>query len=166
MSTVTRNEIKVRRAKGGLNSCSLRPPDIMMRVGLPVLLALLIVSGQARSESGGLQIELNKLEKREASCRTYFVFTNRTESQFSSLKLDLVMFDPEGVVAERIAVEAAPLAAGKTTLKVFDIDGLPCERISKVLLNEVLSCGDSNGQREDCIAAIEPAARGAVQFVK
>ncbi len=137
-----------------------------MRVALAASLIVLIAGGQAHSQNSGLQIELNKLERRETSCRAYLVFANRTESEFSSLKLDLVVFDPDGIVAERVAIEAAPLAAGKITLKVFDIDGLPCERISKILLNEVLNCGDSHGQREDCIAAIELVAKGAVQFVK
>ena len=68
------------------------------------------------------------------------VFENATARGFSALKLDLVMFDPGGVIVKRLAVDAAPLPPGKTRLQVFDVGGLPCEEIGRVLLNDVLAC--------------------------
>lgn len=108
----------------------------------PLLLALLGVVGPARAAKDGVSVELNKQEPNGAACRAYLVLENATESAFDTLKLDLVMFDADGVEAKRLAVETAPLSAGKTNLKVFDIDGLPCEWVGRVLLNDVMACAD------------------------
>jgi hypothetical protein len=73
-------------------------------------------------------VELNKLEPRKDACRAYLVLKNGTGSAFQELKLDMVMFDADGVVGRRVAVQGAPPGVGKTSLKVFDIDGIPCPR--------------------------------------
>jgi hypothetical protein len=132
-----------------------------------LLLALLVFGvPPAHAADGGVRAELNKLEQEEEACRAYLVLENATESAFEELKLDLVLFAPDGVVARRLAVEMAPLAAEKTSLKVFGIDGLACETIARVLLNDVLACADASGTRDDCLALVSPTARGAVPFFK
>jgi len=125
-------------------------------VGLPAALAA----------ADGVSIELNKLEPNGGACRAHLVLENGTGSAFETLKLDLVMFDTEGVVARRLAVETASLPAGKTSLKVFDIDGLACEAVGRVLLNDVMACADASGARDDCLALVTPSARGTVAFIK
>ena len=52
----------------------------------------------------GLKIELTQLETVEGACRAYLLFENKSGSAFDSLKLDLVMFDPNGVINKRLAV--------------------------------------------------------------
>lgn len=141
---------------------------------MALLIATIFTSvsqSSARSEDnaaaeGGLKIELNKLETSENACRAYLLLENRSAVSFESLKLDLVLFDAEGVVAKRLAVEAAPLPQDKTSLKVFDIAKLPCDRISRVLLNKLTSCSDAQGSRSDCLAMVSTAARGTVPFIK
>lgn len=137
----------------------------MIRLAFLILPFLLSTAAWA-AEPAALKVELNKLEPTQGACRAYLVLENRTGQAFSALKLDLVMFDSEGVVARRLAVDTAPLPAGKTSLRVFDIEGLTCERLGRVLLNEVMSCVDGSGSRDDCLAMIAPATRGTVAFVK
>jgi len=130
-----------------------------------IALAVLPAAGHAAPE-GTVSIELNKLEPNGAACRAYVVLNNATEAVFKTLKLDLVMFDTDGIVAKRLAVETAPLAAGKTSLKVFDIDGLGCPQIGRMLLNDVISCDASGDSSGDCLAAMAPKTRGDVPFIK
>ena len=111
-------------------------------------------------------MELNKLEQNGAACRAYVVLENGSAMAFESLKPDLVLFDSDGIVARRIALETAPLPPGKTSLKVFDIDGLPCARIGRILLNDVLSCSASGEARDDCLGIVDPSSRGSVPFIK
>src|SRR3546814_323177 len=85
---------------------------------------------------------------------------------FDSLKLDLVMFDRTGVVAKRLAVQAAPLPAGKTSLKVFDVEGHGCEDIGSILLNDIMDCAPAPDAGAGCLAGIAVSARGEVTFVK
>lgn len=137
----------------------------MKKLGLCAAL-LLLAAPAAQADDAKVKVELNKLEPGGAACRAYLVVENTTASAFETLKLDLVMFDPDGVVARRFAVEIAPLPASKTSLKAFDIDGLPCDRVGRVLLNDVMDCADASGARSDCLALISVSARGALKFVK
>lgn len=120
----------------------------------------------ASANDPAISVELNKLEPNGDACRAYLVVRNAAGTAFESLKLDLVMFDPDGIVARRLAVETAPLATDKTILKVFDIAGLACPGIGRILMNDVLACHDGAGPRGDCLALVAPSARGAVPFIK
>src|SRR3546814_11145369 len=76
------------------------------------------------------------------------------------------MFGGDGVIAKRLAVEAAPLPAGKTSVRLFDMEGLACDGVSRVLLNDVLACRDDSGEREGCLAAIATSSRTDAEFVR
>ena len=123
------------------------------------------LSAQAE-EAAAVKIELNKLEAQGEACRAYLVLENGSDRTFSELKLDIVVFDSDGVVGRRLAVQAAPLPAGKTSLKVFDIRELACERLGRLLLNDVMTCGDETGARNDCLALIKATARAPLSFIK
>lgn len=118
------------------------------------------------SDPGNLRVELNKLEPMESACRAYLLFENGTSGDFGSLKLDLVMFNPEGVINRRLAVEGGPLPAGKTSVKLFDIEDVACTSVNRVLLNGVLACSDAQGERNDCLALIETGSRSSADFFK
>lgn len=113
-----------------------------------------------------IAVELNKLDAVDNACRAYLVVENKTDEALKSLRLDLVMFDPEHIVAKRLAIEAAPLPADKTTLKVFDIQDLQCDGIGRILLNDVLACRDANGKRADCLESLAVSSRGDTPLAK
>lgn len=126
-------------------------------------------SGLAADSPGKLAIELNKLEAREGgACRAYVVFENRSAETYRALRLDLIFFGTDGVIAKRLAVDAAPLSARKTAVKLFDIADLDCARIGQVLLNDVLACRNEAGaEASDCADRLAVASRvPAVAFIK
>ena len=125
-----------------------------------------VLAAPAWAADGGVSVELNKLEPSGGACRAYLVLENKSERAFETLKLDLVMFGADGIVANRLAVETAPLPGGKTSLKVFEIDALPCDGIGRVLLNDVMACADETGARADCLDLVTPSARGDAGFIK
>lgn len=132
-----------------------------------VALALLMQVGAAAAvDAPGLRVELNRLEPVGDACRVYLVLANGTADSFNAFKLDLVLFDTDGVIARRLAVEAAPLRAEKTSVKLFDLDALACDRVGSVLVNDVLACGTAAGPVEDCVGRIETASRTAAKLVK
>lgn len=135
--------------------------------GLALVAALLLgLAARASPTEEAVRVELNKLEPDGLGCRIYLVLENRSDSAFETLKLDLVMFDRDLVVAKRLAVETAPLPAGKLSLKVFDVDGVACDRVGRVLLNDVMACADGSGVRDDCLRLMSPASRSGTEFVK
>src|SRR3546814_20953996 len=85
---------------------------------------------------------------------------------FDSLKLDLVMFDRSGVVAKRLAVQAAPLPAGKTRLKVFDVEGHGSEDIGSNLLNDVMDSAHAPATGAGCLAGVAGPERGGGTFIQ
>jgi hypothetical protein len=98
-----------------------------------------------------LAIELNKLESFDKGCRAYVVVNNTGEA-YQAVKLDLVLFQPDGVIARRFAVDLAPLKASKKTVKLFEIEGIACEKIASVLVNEVMECRADAGPVTDCFS--------------
>lgn len=128
-----------------------------MLLGAPALVA---------AEPSPLRVELNKLEPRTDGCRIYMVFANPSELAFQEFRLDLVFFGRDGVIARRIAVDAAPLRAAKTTVKLFDIAGLPCADIGSVLINDILSCRNVEAEMPNCISRIATASRVEADLLK
>lgn len=118
------------------------------------------------AEKGRIGVELNKLEPAGDACRAYLLLSNGTAAAFTSLKLDLVTFDTDDIVQRRVAVEAAPIGAGKTSLKVFDISGTQCAAIGRMLLNGVLSCKGAKEQTSDCLALVSVSSRASQPLIK
>lgn len=123
-------------------------------------------SPPAQADPGFVSLELNKLEPHEKSCRAYLVVNNHTEAAFQSVKLDLVMFQSDGVIGRRFALELAPLRPKKRTVKLFDLDGVACERVGNFLLNDVIECQTDSGPVGDCLARLEVSALGPIQLAK
>ncbi len=128
---------------------------------------MLIASSVAAAPSAGqLGIELNKLEPHGDTCRPYLVFSNQTDKRFESLALELVLFDGEGFILKRFSLDAAPLAPGKTSVKLFEVEGVQCDALGRILLNAVTACADTSGALDDCLERIRPSSRLPVEFFK
>lgn len=126
-------------------------------------LAAATVAAPAAAQSP-VAIELNKVEQLEAACRAYLLFENGQDSGFEEFRLDLVLFDAEGVIARRIAVEAAPLRASRSVVKLFDLADLRCEDIDRVLLNDIAPCSDGSGALQDCVDRVTLRSRTDIDF--
>jgi len=144
------------------------------RHAIQTILALLLLAsgaGYAEPEQAQVAAELNRADTVENGCRLSFVIHNGTEYDFSSLQWDLVTFDPEGLIAARMAAELAPLRAKKTSVKQFDIQDFDCDRIARLLLNDISQCKAKgpNGEvtvRNDCLGLIELSSRTAIDLFK
>jgi len=141
--------------------------------GLALAASLGVLPGEANAaESAGrpaettMGIQLNRTESVEGACRIYLVFENGTGRAFEAYKLDLVMFGPDGGIVQRLAVDAGPIAADKTLIKLFDVQGLGCADIDRLLLNAVIACRTAGGDSPDCTALSVPRSRIDTAFVK
>jgi hypothetical protein len=118
--------------------------------------------------NGVIAVELNRADPVPNGCRLSFVIRNRTPHAFASLQWDLVFFDRDDLIAGRTAAEAAPLPKGKTSMKQYDIPGLACERLRRVLLNDVMRCDTAGGGNVplDCLRLMVLSSRAGIQFFK
>ena len=111
-------------------------------------------------------LELNKLEAQDKSCRAYLVVSNDGTTVYQSFKLDLVMFQPDGVIGKRFALDLAPIKAGKKTVKLFDLDGVACDKVGSFLVNDIMECKSDGAAAEDCLSRLTLSSLGQVKISK
>lgn len=100
----------------------------------------------AQEQPAPLRVELNSVETLQNRCRLSFVVENKGAAAVETFKLDLAVFNPEGVVQRRMVVELGPVRRAKTMVKAFELEG-ECGQIGAILVNDVTAC-----------APIDPAA--------
>ncbi len=133
-----------------------------------------------------IPLELNKLEPlpppaaapgggaaASAGCRAYMVVTNPDPEPISQLRLDLILFGKDGVILRRIALDLGPLAARKTAVRLFDLQGQPCDGIGRLLVNDVLACqtgqqenAPAEQQRQACLDRLQVSSRAKAELSK
>jgi hypothetical protein len=131
-----------------------------------VAAAVLFGLATASAEEGAIAIELNKLEPQGKQCRAYLVIQNKGGTNYQELKLDLVLFRPDGVIGRRFAVELAPLKANKRTVKLFDLEDTACDQVGSFLINDVMECKAESGPIADCLNDITASTLTNVQLTK
>lgn len=146
-------------------ACSAKPLRALTWLGISFV-ALAVNSNAATAEEGSIAIELNKLEAHDQDCRAYFVVDNKNDTSYDALKLDLVLFRPDGVISQRFAVELAPLRPKKRTVKLFDVAGTSCDDVGSFLLNDVMECKTGAGDLADCLQDISVSSRAGSSLAK
>lgn len=131
-----------------------------------LLAAQALTPGMATAAGESLHVELNRLEARDEGCRVHLVLENASPLAYTRYRLDLVVFASDGVIARRVALEAAPLRANKTMVKEFELSGLACADVGRVLLNDVSACESSAVKMDDCVTSTRVSSRAAAAFVK
>lgn len=135
-----------------------------------LMIGFMVAAGPKLARAAGadspVSVELNKLEPANKSCRVYIVVTNPSDATFPVMKLDLIFFRPDAVIERRLALDLGPVRADKKGVKTFELDGLSCENIGSVLVNDVIECRDASGPVNDCLNRISVSSRAAVQLSK
>lgn len=111
----------------------------MRRTALIVALMAVAAPCAAAAAAAPIRLELNAATPAQGQCRLSFVIENRADAALDSLKLDLVLFGRDGVIAHRLMAEMGPLRAAKTVVKAFAI-GSACDDLGAVLINDVAAC--------------------------
>jgi hypothetical protein len=137
---------------------------LLSAIGLAAICAAAPAMAQ---ESPRITVELNRLETQGNGCRVWMLLRNPGAEAVDPLRLDLLMFGKDGVIARRLALDVGPLPEQKTMARIFDLAGQPCDGIGSVLLNDVLACGPTPETRAACLPRLALASRvGGVSFDK
>ncbi len=113
-----------------------------------------------------ITIELNKLETAEKGCRAYVVLNNTSDTAYQSFKIDLVLFQTDGVIGRRFSIDLAPLRPQKKSVKLFEIDGIACDKIGSLLINDVMECKAATGPLDNCLQNLKTSTLTNVQLSK
>ncbi|MCB1340736.1 MAG: hypothetical protein KDK24_06665 [Pseudooceanicola sp.] len=124
-----------------------------MRLTLPLLASLMLASPGAWAETAGLAVELNKMEADGGACRLTFVATNGAAEAVDSAVFETVLFDTEGSVDRLTLFDFGALPVGRARVRQFQVDGLPCARLGRVLFNGASACTVAGAASGVCDAA-------------
>ena len=96
-------------------------------------------SAQSAPEAG-LSLELNRIDGIDGACRLTFLAENRLGADVEALTLETVLIDTAGVVERLTLFEFGALPDGVPRVRQFDVAGLTCETLGRVLVNGVAEC--------------------------
>lgn len=120
----------------------------------------------APQQDASISLELNKLEPADKGCRAYVVVSNPSGKTYDAYKLDLVMFQTDGVIGRNFALDLAPLRANKRTVKLFELDGTKCDDIGSFLVNDVMECRSDGADVDRCLANMKVNSLTKVEILK
>jgi hypothetical protein len=89
------------------------------------------------------RLEINAAETASNRCLLTFLIENKTSKAIDSLKLDLALFNPEGIIQRRMITEMGPIRGARTNVRTFSAEG-ECGQIGAILINDVAACSASD----------------------
>jgi hypothetical protein len=123
-------------------------------VFVTLLLGILIPTlAQAEELS---RLELNAAENSNNRCLLTFLIENKTNKAIDSLKLDLALFNAEGIIQRRMITEMGPVRGMRTNVRTFPAEG-DCGQIGAILVNDVAAC--SAGDPGECMDGLTLSSR-------
>lgn len=135
-------------------------------VGAALALAAALVATPAAAEEGGaIAVELNDLQAGEGACRAVFVLNNGLPNPLDKLALRVVAFDTGGHATLFLSLDVGALPVGKTRVLRFDLgEGVACDAIGRLVLDDVTACDGGDANPATCLAAVALSTRAGVPF--
>lgn len=135
----------------------------------PAILALAL-SGPALAQGDAqkpLSLELNAAETTaEGACQLTIVVTNHLPTGLSRAAWQVAIFDASGTVKGLPVLDFGALPPYKTKVARFAIPGGGCDKVGRIVLNDVAHCAGDDGsdQREACLTGLDAQNRSEIEF--
>jgi len=111
-----------------------------------------------------LALELNGAQSSDKGCRLTFVVTNELGAELTRAAFEIALFNDAGVVDRLTVLDFNELPAGKTKVVRFDLAGVDCAKITRVLVNQASECTGPGVDPKACLRQLKPASRSAIAF--
>lgn len=122
-------------------------------------------AAEATETAGTIMLQLNKLEPGENACNAYMVVDNQSPEPLTELKVDVYLFDKQGIVLQGVALQFADVGSEGEMVVPFELPAIACDEIGRVLLNKVLVCTDASGAAvEGCADLLVASSLAEVPF--
>ena len=130
-------------------------------------MAILQIGHHASAQSANLLVELNKLEaSEEPGCRSFFLFRNGLDIDFDGFEISLAILKADGVIDRLLTIDAAPLPANRTSLRLFDIPEMACPDVTEIILHDIPVCSSESADVADCYGLIDLQSRTGAKLVR
>ena len=133
-----------------------------MRLAFTLLLAALCATPTLAQEvepAAALALELNALTPSDTGCRVTFLATNRLGTELTRSAFEIALFGAGGGIERLVSLDFKAMPEGKTRVLQFDIGELGCDKVSRVLINDVVACEGTGLDPKLCLAGLSTASR-------
>jgi hypothetical protein len=109
-----------------------------------------------------LNVELNSLTPSQKGCMMTFVAENGLSTDISKISFELAFFNEKNAVDRVTVLDFRDLPEGKKRVRQFDMPGVKCESVSRIIINDTPVCdGPAAGE---CKKALETKSQISVPF--
>jgi hypothetical protein len=123
-----------------------------------------LAAGAAAADDKAIAIELNKATSTDAGCRLTFVVKNDTQSLLEKTSYEIAAFDTSKTVMKLLVFEFGRLPVGKTKVVEFALSGVPCDSISRILVNNSPECVADGAASTICLDALRTTSLAKIVF--
>jgi hypothetical protein len=123
-----------------------------------------LAAGAAAADDKAIAIELNKATSTDAGCRLTFVVKNDTQSLLEKTSYEIAAFDTSKTVMKLLVFEFGRLPVGKTKVVEFALSGVPCDGISRILVNNSPECVADGAASTICLDALRTTSLAKIVF--
>jgi hypothetical protein len=125
-----------------------------------------IAPGHAQDPAAerALFLELNGAQPSDKGCRLTFLVKNELGPDLSEAGFEIALFDEQGVVSTLAVLGFQDLPAGKTKVTRFDLSGVDCTKLSRVLVNHATQCTGTGVEPATCMRSLKTATRTKIEF--
>jgi hypothetical protein len=111
-----------------------------------------------------ITLELNGAEPSDKGCRLTFVVNNGLGAELTKAAYEIALFNEAGVVDRLTVLDFKELPAGKTKVTRFDLSGVDCAKISRILVNHATECVGEGVEPAACLRKLKTAAKTEIAF--
>lgn len=135
-----------------------------LALGLVAALAAPAVGQEPAAPERSLVLELNGAQPSDKGCRLTFLVKNDLGPDLSEAGFEIALFDEQGVVTTLAVLAFQDLPAGKTKVTRFDLSGIDCTKLSRVLVNHATQCNGDGVEPATCMRGLKTATKTEIEF--
>ncbi|TNJ44442.1 hypothetical protein [Phaeobacter sp. B1627] len=113
----------------------------------------------------GVQIELNALSDQGGACRLSFLAQNARNTNIEEAVYETVLFDQTGGVMMLTLFDFRDLPAARPRVRQFDLPGIACADVGRVLINGASRCTSGGNDSLICEDGLVLSSRTDVELL-
>lgn len=132
----------------------------------PALILAMLCSPAIAQEAAApaFNLELNAVQASDAGCRISFLATNQLGGQLDRAAVELALFDTAGGIERIVTLDFKDLSDGKTKVLQFQLTGLACDGLGRILVNDISACEGAITPPSICLDALKTSSRLDLTF--
>jgi len=119
------------------------------------ILAATLIPASAQEEQYSL--ELNAAQTVDSACRLTFVVNNASAQNIDASSFEMVTFGEGGGFASMSVFEFGTILAGRIKVVQFDLAGMTCEGLTRLVVNGAPQCTIAGAESDFCFAQLATA---------